>query len=223
MPAILAIPARAILEPKDAVLRLEHPGTCSRCGRNPAELFETHRLKLRAGLKHNPLPGRRYRLEHSYRLRIRLCARCYQLDYLQSPESLSGDDTPLGRQARLQEFLRGLGGITAALGLLLFTPFIPATAAFAAAKANWCIPLSADAGLILLGWLSQARTQTRLRRALEAAGEFEPALTRAEVRTPLYASPEDLNQVALQVKLIDENWARECALHYHYAIENPEP
>ncbi len=222
MPAIIAIPARAILDQKDAVLRLEHPRTCSRCGRTPAELFETHQLKLRAGLKHNPLPGRRYRLEHSYQLKIPLCARCYQLDYLQAPESLASDPTPLGHLSRLQEFLRGLGGITAGLGLLLFTPFIPATAAFASAKANWWIPLSAGVGLILLGLFSQVTTQTRLRRVLDAAGELEPELIRAEVRTPLYAAPEDVNQVALQVKLVDEQWARECAVHYHYAVENLE-
>lgn len=218
----IVIPARVILENKEQPLLFDQPLTCSRCNRTPADYFETHKLKIRAGLRHNPLPGRRYKLNENYTLKIRICQRCYYLDYLLAPENLAGEDTPLGHLASMQNFLRMLGGLSAALGLLMLTPFVPATAQFAAIKASWWIPLAGGVALILLGLYSQVSAQMKVRRALEAAGEFDPNLTRAEVRTPLFASPEDLNQVALEVKLENEPWAQECAELHHWHFEKIE-
>ena len=222
MPLKIVIPASVILQQKDGILRLEHPVTCSRCGQTPADYFESHRLKLRAGLKHNPLPGRRYKLDHNYILKIPLCARCYQLNFLEAPETHTGDSNSLGRLSQLQNLLRTLGGIIAALALLLLTPFVPATAAFATMKAQWWIPMTAGVGLVLLGLYSQVTAQMKVRRALEATGELDLTLTRAEVRTPLYAAPEDLNQVALEIRVENERWAQECAVYYHFHIEEFE-
>lgn len=219
MPFKLVIPASAILEQKDGILRLDHPARCSRCSRTPANFNESHRLKLRAGLKHNPLPGRRYKMERDYRLKLRVCERCYNMNYLQAPETLAEDANPLGRLARMQDFLRMLGGIIAGLGFLFLTPFIPDTAALLPIKARWWIPLSAGVGLVLLGLASQVLAQMKLRRQLESAGEFDPALNRAEVRTPLYAVPSDESQVALEVKVENEDWMKECAAFYHYHLE----
>ena len=222
MPFKIVIPARVILDQKDGVVRLDHPLTCSRCGRSPAEFSETHRLKLRAGLKHNPLPGKRYKLDINYQLKARVCARCYQMDYLQAPEMLAGDLTALGRLSRMQNLLRTLGGITAGLGLLFLTPFIPATTALLPIKTHWWIPMTAGVGLVLLGLASQVSAQMKLRRQLESAGEFDASLQRAEVRTPLYAVPDDVDQVALEVRLVNEEWAKESADFYHYHIEEFE-
>jgi hypothetical protein len=219
MPFKLVIPASAILEQKDGILQLDHPDRCSRCGRTPAGFNENHRLKLRAGLKHNPLPGRRYKMERNYQLKLRVCERCYHMNYLQAPETLADDDNPLGQLARVQNFLRMLGGIIAGLGLLFLTPFIPATTALIPIKTHWWIPMSAGVGLVLLGLASQVWAQMKLRRQLESAGEFDPALERAEVRTPLYADPLDENQVALEVKIENESWSKECATFYHYHLE----
>lgn len=219
MPFKLIIPASAILEQKDGILRLDHPDRCSRCGRTRADFIESHRLKLRAGLKHNPLPGKRYKMERNYQLKLSVCERCYQMNYLQAPETLAEDANPLGRVAQMQNFLRMLGGIIAGLGLLFLTPFIPATAALIPIKTRWWIPLSAGVGLVLLGLGSQVSAQMKLRRQLESAGEFDPTLERTEVRTPLYADPSDENQVALEVKLENEAWSKECAAFYHYHLE----
>lgn len=219
MPFKLVIPASAILEQKDGILHLDHPDRCSRCGRTPASFNENHRLKLRAGLKHNPLPGRRYKMERNYQLKIRVCERCYHMNYLQAPETLAEDDNPLGQLARVQNFLRMLGGIIAGLGLLFLTPFIPATAGLLSVKTHWWIPMSAGVGLVLLGLASQVWAQMKLRHQLESAGELDPVVERAEVRTPLYDDPSDVNQVALEVKLENETWARECAAFYHYHLE----
>ena len=159
MPLKIVIPARIILEQKDGILRLDQPLACSRCGRTPADNFESHRLKLRAGLKHDPLPGRRYKLDHNYTLKIPLCARCYQMNYLEAPETLTGDANSLGRLSQLQNLLRTLGGVIAALGLLLLTPFIPAITSLAAVKSHWWIPMAAGVGLVLLGLYSQVSAQ----------------------------------------------------------------
>jgi uncharacterized membrane protein len=215
----IVLPARVILASQDGVIRFDHPLTCSRCSRTPAAFFETHRLKMRAGLRHNPLPGKRYTLEHSFKLKLRLCARCYHMDYLLAPETLEGDATPLGQLARTQNFLRMIGGLTAALGLLLLTPILPATENFAAIRAAWWIPMAAGVALVVLGLFSQLSAQAKVRRALESAGELDANLARAEVRTPLFASPEDLEQVALEVKFENEEWARECAAFKNWQVE----
>lgn len=222
MPLKIVIPARIILEQKDAKLKLDQPRTCSRCGNTPADYIESHRLKLRAGLKHNPLPGKRYKLDHNYTLKLPLCARCYQLNFLEAPETLTGDANTLARLSQMQNLLRTLGGIIAALALLLLTPFVPATNPFAGVKAQWWIPMTAGVGLVLLGLYSQVTAQMKLRRQLESTGELDLTLTRAEVRTPLYAVPEDLNQVALEIKVENERWAQECAAYYHFHIEEFE-
>ena len=219
MSVMIVLPARAILETKDGVIRFDHPLTCYRCNRVPAEFYETHRLKMRAGLRHNPLPGKRYSLEHSFKLKLRLCSRCYHLDYLQAPETMEGDATTLGQMARMQNFLRMTGGLTAALGLILLTPLIPATENFALIKDAWWIPMTAGMALILLALVSQVTAQSKVRRALEAVGELDVKLVRAEVRTPLFAAPEDLEQVALEVKLENEEWARDCAAFHYWQVE----
>ena len=164
----IVLPAHVILESQDGVIRFDHPLTCFRCNRTPAEFFESHRLKMRAGLRHNPLPGKRYTLEHGFKLKLRVCARCYHLNYLQAPETLEGDATPLGQLARTQNFLRMIGGLTAALGLILLTPILPATENFAAIRAAWWIPMAAGVALVVLGLLSQLSAQAKVRRALEA-------------------------------------------------------
>ena len=215
----IVLPARVILESQDGVIRFDHPLTCFHCNRTPAEFFETHRLKMRAGLRHNPLPGKRYTLEHGFKLKLRVCARCYHLNYLQAPETLEGDATPLGQLARTQNFLRMIGGLTAALGLILLTPILPATEKFAAIRAAWWIPMAAGVALVVLGLFSQLSAQAKVRRALEAAGELDASLVRAEVRTPLFAAPEDQEQVALEVKFENEEWARECAALKNWQVE----
>ena len=47
------------------------------------------------------------------------------MNFLEAPETLTGDANSLGRLSQLQNLLRTLGGIIAALGLLLLTPFVP--------------------------------------------------------------------------------------------------
>jgi hypothetical protein len=219
MPFKIVIPASAILDQAEGILLLDYPHTCSRCDKAPAEHFETHRLKLRAGLKHNPLPGRRYKMERNYQVKIRLCQRCYLQNYLQAPETLAGDDTPLGRLSRVQNFLRTLGGITAGLGLLLLTPFVPASETLVPLKVHWWLPAIAGVGLILLGLLSQVLAKNQLLRQLSDAGQFERELVRAETRTPLFADPSDRQQIALEVQMNNSEWARQCAAHYHFGFE----
>ncbi len=215
----IVLPARVIIENPNGVIRFDHPPKCSRCNRTAAEFYETHRLKVRAGLRHSPIPGKLYTLEHSFKLKLRLCPRCHHLDYLQAPETLEGDANPLGLLARMQSFLRMVGGLTAGLGLLLLTPLLPATENLAAIKAAWWIPMTAGVALIVLGVVSQGMAQSKVRRALEAAGELDAKLVRAEVRTPLFADSKDLEQVALEVKLNNEEWARECAAFHNWQVE----
>ncbi len=215
----IVIPASAILAQKDAILRLDHPGSCSRCDRTPAALYESHQLKVRAGLKPNPLPGIRYKLNHNYKLRIPLCERCYRQDYLQSPETLAGDDTRLGQLSSMQNFLRTLGSLSAAIGLLLLTPLVPAIGFLAVLKTGWWVNLAAGLVLVLTALLSQTIAKKSLLKALEKEGEFNRELVRAEVRTPIFTDPADLSQVALEIRMYNVEWARQCAAHYQFGFE----
>ena len=216
----IVIPASAILAQKDAILRLDHPGSCSRCDRTPAALYETHQLKMRAGLKPNPLPGIRYKLNHNYKLRIPLCERCYRQDYLQSPETLAGDDTRLGQLSSMQNFLRTLGSLSAAIGLLLLTPLVPPAIGFLAVlKTGWWVNLAAGLVLVLTALLSQTIAKKSLLKALEKESEFYRELVRAEVRTPIFSDPADLSQVALEIRMNNVEWARQCAAHYQFGFK----
>lgn len=215
----IVIPASAILAQKDNILRLDHPGSCSRCDRTPAALFETHQLRVRAGLKPNPLPGIRYKLNHNYKLRIPLCERCYQQDYLQSPETLAGDDTRLGRLSGMQNFLRMLGSLSAAIGILLLTPLVPAVGFLAVLKTGWWVNVTAGLVLVLTALLSQTIAKKSLLKVLENAGDFNQELVRADIRTPLFSDPADLSQVALEIRMNNVEWARQCATHFQFGFD----
>ena len=79
--------------------------------------------------------------------------------------------------------------------------------------------MAAGVGLVLAGVVQPGDRADETPPPLETAGEFDTSLSRAEVRTPLYAMPEDQNQVALEIKVDNEQWAQDCAAYYHFHIE----
>jgi hypothetical protein len=204
----IMVPASAI---RESQVLLDVPLRCSRCDRAPADYFENHRLKFRAGYTNTHLLGKRYANSHDYTLKLRVCETCYQTDYLTAPETLDRDVTPLGRIARLHTTARMLGSLFAAAGFLLLTPIIPGTPALLPIKALWQIPVALGVVTLMLAWLSQRAQQGKVTKALHESGQWLTPVPRAEVRTPILPDAQDGSAIALEIKLENEAWALESA------------
>jgi hypothetical protein len=215
----IMVPASAILENKEKTLVLDTPLRCSRCNRTPADFFESHRLKFRAGYTKTHLLGKKYAASREYTLKLRVCETCYQTDYLTAPETLDRDNTPLGRTAKRHSTAWMLGGLAAAVGFLLLTPIVPDTPALVVIKRLWQIPVVLGVLILLFTWLSQHAQQARVSKALHEAGQILQVVFRAEVRTPILADAQDGSVIALEIKLENELWAEECAGAKHWQAE----
>jgi hypothetical protein len=103
--------------------------------------------------------------------------------------------------------------------LLLLTPLVPNSGFLTVLKTGWWVNVTAGLALVITATLSQMSARGSLQKALTNAGIFDRELVRAEVRTPLFADPNDLDQVALEIRMNNEAWAGECAAHYHFDFE----
>lgn len=220
MPLRIDIPLANIPRKSGGFLVLDHPARCSRCGAQPAEHFETHKLRLRIGPKKRSLYGQSFKINRTYYLRLRLCENCYQADFSFVPEEFEKDDSALGRLARLHSRVYTVGALIACAGLLLMTSLVPEASALGGAKLYWPYITGAGGMLILGTWLHQRTRQRRILESLEKKG-FDPVQhPRTEVRTPVLEDENDPNAVPLQIRLIDEKWAAECAERYNWATYN---
>ncbi len=219
MPVKILIPFKHVQDAIGGALVLDHPQRCSRCGNAPAEFFETHRLRLRAGRKRPGLYKAKFVLDKKYTLKIRVCESCYQSDYLTDPETFDRDSTPLGRNARMYFIGSMIGALVAAVGLLMFTNLLPDLGLSANLKSYWRIP--AVAGLLIIGifWLLQKQQQKKVREWL-AARSFDPNLSRrADARIIVVDSANDPGAIPLEIGFENELWAEECAKHNHWAVQ----
>jgi hypothetical protein len=211
------IPLADIPQNPGASLVLDHPARCSRCGIQPAVHYETHKLRLRIGAKKTGLYRQTYKLSRVYYLRLRVCENCYQSDFAVEPEEFEKDDTALGRLARLHSLMYTLGALIACAGLLLMTSLVPATSALGGIKLYWPYIIGAGGILILGVWLHQRTRQRHILEALEKKGIDPARHPRTEVRTPVLEDDKDPDAIPLQIRLIDEAWAAECATRYNWA------
>ncbi|KAF0112246.1 MAG: Uncharacterized protein FD147_307 [Chloroflexi bacterium] len=213
------IPASSMIDIKNTTLLLDSPQSCSRCDQLPADFFESHRLKFRAGYQKTHIFGKKYKVENNYTLKIRVCETCYQADYLTNPEMLDRDATTQGRIAKFHSIAWTLGGLLAAAGFLLLTPIIPDTPALKPFKDLWQAPVAVGVLVLFLTWLSQRKQQSLILHALDSAGKDIRSYSRAEVRTPILADENDLSAVALEIKFDNEVWAMETAAIHHWLTE----
>jgi hypothetical protein len=220
MPLNIEVPLSSIPQAPGASLALENPVRCSRCGAQPAERYETHKLRLRIGAKRPGLYRQTYKHSRVYYLRLRVCETCYQGDFAVCPEEFEKDDTALGRLARLHSRLFTTGALIACLGLLLMTDLVGSTSALGGVKLYWPY-ITGVGGLLILGvWLHQRTRQRQILEAMEKKGLDPARHPRAEVRTPVLENDEDPRAIPLQIRLLDEEWAVECAAHYNWVTTN---
>lgn len=219
----ILVPFKDVSQAVGSSLIIDHPDRCSRCGKKPADYFESHRLKLRAGQKKPGLYRVKYVYSKPYTLKIRVCEDCYQTDFLTYPDLFDRDPTPLGRAARLYSVGYMIGAIVAAIGLLFLSELLPDMGLDVDLASYWKIPAAAGLAIIGIIWLLQKQQQKKVRESLAAKNIDPSLLKRAEVYTPVIDSPNELNAISLRIGINDETWAEECARHYHWNCESYEP
>ena len=218
----IRIPASEIAALKKEGLVLENGKRCSRCNGSPACHFEMHRLKYLVGLKKNRISGNKYQVSKSYRLKLAICETCYQSDFLSTPDLLDLDGSPLSKIMQFHNTTRTLGGLLAALGFLLLTPFVPDTDFLTPLKQIWQLPVVIGVIVLLLSWLSQRKFHNRVLAEFEKKYPGIDSHPRAEITTRVLEIEEVPSAVAVEINMANETWAVEVAETRKWAYDiNP--
>lgn len=223
MPLKIKVPLNRVQQVLTSDLVLDRPQRCSRCSAEPAEFYETHRLKLRVGRKRPGLYRQTYRVNQPYHLKIRVCETCYRADFVTSIEEQEKDNTATGRLARLYNRVYTIGGVVASAGLLLMTDFIRSESALGVVKAYWPYIVGVGGLIIIATWLHQRYRMRRIVEDLETAGITLASRPRAQVRTPVLDDESDPQSIPLEINIQNENWAAECAAYYHFETDQYTP
>lgn len=214
MPLIITVPVSDIMKAPDHELILGVPGRCSRCGKSDAADFDTRRLKLMARPYKTSFNRVRFKYNHRYKVKLRVCSECRKADYVTHPEELKDDPTRLGRIARLQSVALTAGGTIAALGILLNTPLIPAIGFLTQIKQNWMYIAAVGLVVTLVIWFFQNLQQKQVLEGLNSSGYKMENHPRADIRTPFVEDETNQAAIALEVRIQDDDWAKTCAEHY---------
>jgi len=225
MPVQIQIPASEVKNRQGIPLVLENGQRCSRCGQSPAEYDEIHRLNYRVGFRSTHLYGKKYKISKDYRLKLKVCDTCFQSDFLTHPELMDHNNSPLARIARFHSIAWSIGGLLAAFGFLLLTPIVPQVGILISVKQMWQIPVILGVLVLFLTWLSQRKYQSKVLREIEKRNPTFKPLARAELHTYVLQDEEDATITALEVILLNESWAEECAEQHQWKYRkasNPE-
>lgn len=215
----ILIPASEVKNRQGIPLILENGNSCSRCGQSPADFFETHRLIYRVGFRSTHLYGKKYKISSGYQLKLKVCETCFQSDFLTHPELMDDDKSHLARITRFYSMAWSLGGLLAAVGFLLLTPFIPQIGVLKVIKTLWQLPVILGVLVLFLTWLSQRKYQSKVLREIEDRNPGFRSLPRTEVHSYVLRDEDDLTLTALEVVLINESWAEVCAQKNQWKYE----
>jgi len=218
----IKIPASEISSLKNGRLTVENEGRCFRCDSSPADHYESHHLKYRVGMKKNRIYSNKFEFSRSYWLKIAICESCYQSDFLLHPDLLDRDGSPLARVVQFHSTTSMLGGLLAALGFLLLTPFIPETGLLAPLKQIWQLPVVIGVIALLLSWLSQRKYHNRVLTEFEKNYPGIQSHARAGVITRVVKNEKDASEIILEIDMENESWAIEAAKAHNWSYEtNP--
>ncbi|MEA5078042.1 MAG: hypothetical protein VB013_05680 [Anaerolineaceae bacterium] len=207
----VSIPAKAILELSNKSLELDFPPRCSRCNAPDAPFFESHPLHYRADLMPNRTVAHRYRINRSFSLRLPLCETCYRANFIEDPESLTADDTPLGKLARVRSACIKIAAGIALVGFVLLMGIIPLTTL----PFLWLYVILVGVGLLAIVFGATALMGKRMRSTLPG-NDYNIRYPRAIVYEAIETEKPAPGKTAVFLRLKNETWARECAEKHHW-------
>ena len=218
----ILIPVNAILGLKSSSLDLVKPARCSRCDAKPADFFETHPLKYQAGMIRSHQFNKKFATTIRFKLRLPLCADCYQANFLEDPVSLAQDRNPLGKIAHLRSLGLTTGSLFAGIAFILLMQVIPLPAVVASIKYFWLYWVGVAALIfgITLG-LAQIKNQD-IKTSLSAKN-YNFKHLRAITLAKIQIEKSESTNIAVILTLENDIWAKECAYNYGWKTENKEP
>jgi hypothetical protein len=216
MTTILKIPVHAVMENPEKTLDLMPGSRCSRCNAAEAPEFETHRVKYEAGMTANRRITKNFRTSIKINLRLPVCESCYKANFIENPDSCTGDRSPLSRAARARKFGINLGSVFAGAAFILLMKLFPLPEEIPWLKYLWMI-------LVLIAMIIYGITfgltellNRKLRNQLKESG-YDASLRRAEVFAVKQQEDPEPDDVAVTVALNNDTWARECAHFYRWS------
>lgn len=217
----IIIPAKAVLEIKSGRLDLVHPSRCSRCDAEKSSQFETHALSYEAGFSRLHTYSKKFRSRIKFNLRLPLCETCYQVNFIENPDSCDHDATRLGKIAHWRSSGIIAASLIACLAFILLMKIIPLPANSLWFQWLWLILMGV--ALILYGiffGLTELINQ-QIRRELGQSGR-KASLRRAAVFAKMQMEDPQPQDVAVTTTLQNDAWAEECAAAYGWAFESIE-
>lgn len=211
----VSIPAKTILEMSAKTLDLDFPARCSRCDAAKAPFFETHPLHYRADLMPNRNVAHRYRINKTFSLRLPLCETCYRASFIEDPESCTGDDTSLGKIARIRSACIKIAAAIALVGFVLLMDLLP----ISSVPFLWLYVILTGVGLLAIVFGGTALYGRKLRKTLPFAA-YNLRYPRAIVYEAIETEKPAPGKTAVFLRLTNENWAQECASHQHWKTQS---
>lgn len=215
------IPAKAVLENKSGRLDLVHPSRCSRCDAEKSSQFESHPLNYEAGFSRFHTYSHKFRSRIKFNLRLPLCETCYQVNFIENPDSCDHDATRLGRIAHWRSSGIITASLIACLAFILLMKIIPLPAATFWTQWLWLILMGV--ALILFGiFFGLTEIINRQIRHELVKSSNKTNLRRADVFAKMQMEDPQPQDVAVTATLQNDSWAEECAAAYGWAFERIE-
>ena len=214
----LLIPAKAITENKCPTLDLGYPARCSRCNAQPAAFLETHPLRYKADLVPNRTIDRKFRTNISFKLRLPLCETCYQVNFIENPDSVVHDQTPLGQFSRARSIGIKVASSVAGIAFILLMKIMPLQSVIAASPNLWLYFIAAALVLFAITFGSTFLKNQSIKSSLTSS-DFKVKLHRAVAYETIQIETAQPDDPAVFVTLENDQWAKECAEKNGWELE----
>jgi len=210
MTSKIEIPLKAIRNLPSASLDLSTPNRCSRCNAVPAPYFETHPLKYQGGFIRTQIIRKVFHCSITFKLRLPLCEKCYQNNFVEAPETMTGDSGPLAVAARLRSTGILIGSLIACVGFILLMKVIPLPAILANITYLWLYPIALAALILEIIFILSSLKNRQIVNMLKK-DNYDIQLHRAIVfaKTQYNKPAEEDTAVVIETK--NDGWAMECA------------
>ena len=224
MTSQMFIPVKAISELESDTLDLTVPARCSRCNKTPAQYFEAHPLRFRAGMPRRTALIRKFSSDIVFRLRLPLCSECYAKNFTEAPETLTHDSGELGTLARWRAAGMLTASLIAGVAFILLMNLFPLPASLSEVTNFWLYPIGISVVIFMLTLGLTELKNRSLKKALHTA-KYDIKLHRAYVIAATLPQTPDPAEIAVFVEMGNESWLKECADNHgwEYRVKENQP